>query len=116
LPGRRIPGRGLRRVGILRSDGEGASLALTGEHQDARLWLDVEAGEVHKVAIGGGRATLVVTYTRTPGSPVPSQIHAAAGPDFEATVQYREPAVATGLDAERVELRVPNEADGQRLR
>jgi len=116
LLGRAIPSRGLTRAEILPPDGEGPSLALTGEHQDARLWLDVEAGEVHKVAIGRGRTTLVVTYTRTPGSPVPSQIHAAAGPDFEATVQYQEPAVATGLDAERFELRVPNEANVHRLR
>ena len=116
LLGRVIPSRGLRRVEILPSDGEGPSLELTGERQRARLWLDVEAGEVHKVAIGGGRATLVVTYTRTPGSPVPSEIHAAAGQDFEATVEYREPEIATGLDAERFELRVPNGANVQRIR
>jgi outer membrane lipoprotein-sorting protein len=47
---------------------------------------------------------------------VPSEIHAAAGQDFEATVQYREPEIATGLDAERFELRVPNGANVQRFR
>ena len=47
---------------------------------------------------------------------MPAEIHAAAGQDFEATVEYREPEIATGLDAERFELRVPNEAKGQRFR
>ncbi len=115
LIGRVIPGRGLREAEILPPDGDGPSLELIGERRRARVWMDFETGAVHKAEIGGGRTTLVVTYTRASGAPVPSDIHATAGLDFEATVRYREPAIATGLDAERFVLPAPEGANVQRF-
>lgn len=114
LIGRVTPGRGLREAEVLPPDADGPSLRLAGEHRRVRLWMDFETGEVHKAEIGG-RTSLVVIYTRAPGAPVPQDIHASAGPDFEARVHYQEPAIATGISAERFVLPLPAGANVQRF-
>jgi hypothetical protein len=114
LIGRVPPGRGFREAEVLPPDADGPSLRLAGEHRRRRLWMDFETGEVHKAEIGG-RTTLVVIYARNPGAPVPRDIHATAGPDFEAQVHYQEPAIATGISEERFVLQLPMGANVQRF-
>lgn len=116
LIGRVIPPAGLREAEILPVEADGPSLRLVGRDRSQRVWMDFETGEVLKTEVSGGRTTLVVTYQRDSHHDLPTEIRAsAAGEAFEATVRYRQPAIATGLGAEQFGLTVPQGANIQRF-
>jgi outer membrane lipoprotein-sorting protein len=115
LTGRVVPGPDLRQAEVLPPDSQGPSFAVVGPHQRARFWMDLETGEVHRAQIGGGRTTITVTYTRSPGAAVPTELHATAGQDFEATIRYRDAETVAALDPERFVLQVPEGAQTQRF-
>jgi len=116
LIGRVVPPTGLTAAEILPADDAGPSIRMVGRERTGRVWMDLETGEVRKVEIGGGRHTLVVDYAPDPGRDLPAEIRARApGTGFEATVRYRQPALATGIDPERFRLTVPQGANVQRF-
>ncbi len=116
LIGRVVPPPDLQEAEILPSDGLGPSLRLVGGDRSERVWMDFETGEVRRVEILGGRTTLVVTYIRASDGDLPADVHAtASGTEFEATVRYHEPVLATGIDPERFRLAVPEGANVQRF-
>lgn len=116
LIGRIAPPRGLEQAEILPADADGPSIRLTGRDQSERVWMDFETGAVRKAEIDGGRIALVVVYHRPPGSDLPDEIQARApAAAFDATVRYRDPALATGVPAERFELSPPPGANLQRF-
>jgi len=116
LIGRVIPPGGLREAEILPADADGPSLRLVGRDRSQRVWMDRETGEVLKTEVSGGRTALVVTYRRDSQPDLPTEIRAsAAGAALEATIRYRQPAIGTGLGAERFGLTVPQGANIQRF-
>jgi outer membrane lipoprotein-sorting protein len=115
LIGRVLPPAGMTAAEILPADGAGPSIQMVGRDRTARVWMDFETGEVRKVEISG-RHTLIVDYRPEPSRDLPAEIHAIApGTGFEITVRYRQPALATGIDAERFRLTVPQGANVQRF-
>lgn len=116
LIGRVLPPTGMTAAEILPADAAGPSIQMVGRDRTERVWMDFETGEARKVEISGGRHTLIVDYRPEPGRDLPAEIHAiATGTGFEATVRYRQPAIATGIDAERFRLTVPQGANVQRF-
>lgn len=116
LIGRVLPPTGMTAAEILPADDAGPSIQMVGRDRTERVWMDFETGEARKVEISGGRHTLIVDYRPEPSRDLPAEIHAIApGTGFEATVRYRQPAIATGIDAERFRLTVPQGANVQRF-
>jgi len=116
LLGRVLPPAGMTAAEILPADDAGPSIQMVGHDRTERVWMDFETGEARKVEISGGRHTLIVDYRPEPSRDLPAEIHAIApGTGFEATVRYRQPAIATGIDAERFRLTVPQGANVQRF-
>ena len=115
LIGRVLPPREVREAEILPADATGPSLRLVGRERTERIWMDFETGDVVRAEIQGGRTTLVVEYAWAASDSLPTGIRATAGPDFEAIVRYRQPALATGVEEERFRLVLPEGANLQPL-
>lgn len=115
LAGRAAPPRDLRVAELLPPDGAGPSLDLIGGAQRRRVWLDLQTGEVNRVEIGGGRASVILTYHRD--GDTPRGFDFSAGRDYvTGSVTYRTVVLGAGIDSERFTLTLPKGAKIQSIR
>ena len=114
LAGRAAPTRDLRVAELLPADGAGPSLNLIGVRRE-RVWLNLQTGEVRRVEIGGGRASVTITYHRD-GQAVRGFDFSAGGNYVTGSVTYRNVVVGSGIDADRFTLTLPKGVKIQSIR
>ena len=115
LAGRAAPPSDLRVAELLPPDGAGPSLNLIGGAQRQRVWMNLGTGEVHRLEIGGGRATVTITYLSDGG--VPAGFDFSAGGEYvTGSVTYRNVVLGAGIDPERFTLALPKGAKIQSIR
>lgn len=102
---------------LLRADGLGPSLRLTGPAGDQRIWLDPATGLVRQVELSRGGTPSRIAYGPRGAGGVPTSLALAAldGP-LAVTVRYREPRLGTGPPPDLFTLRLPEHVEIQRFR
>ncbi|PYM31889.1 MAG: hypothetical protein DME15_15835 [Candidatus Rokuibacteriota bacterium] len=100
---------------LLPPDDAGPSLDLIGGVQRQRVWMDLKTGQVRQVEIGGGRASLTITYRRDGDTPLGFDF--TAGRNYvTGSVTYRSVVLGAGIDPERFTLALPKGAKIQSVR
>jgi hypothetical protein len=132
LAGRPAPPHDLRRAEIADVEGDkgavegqrpdnqarerGRPLVLVGPNHQMRVWMDFDTGIAHEVEISGGRYEVSVHYERDARGELTTLRLSAPRAKIAGRIAFKDPAINTGVDAERFTLVVPPSAKVERLR
>lgn len=115
LAGLAVPPRDLRVAEVMPPDDAGPSVNLIGAVHRERIWMDFETGVVRQLDITGGRIEARIVFERAPDGRLAGFSLTAAQGYLSGSIRYRQPVIGGGVDGERFNLALPQNARVQRF-